>query len=106
MKLAAFCDHDTAVGLRLGGIHEIYICEDNPQVVFNQIRGRTDIGVLFVTESLAKQLDKPLKEFRLTHPLPLIVEIPDKRGHSEGHIDHISYLIKKAVGIDMSRKEP
>ncbi|MEM4257728.1 MAG: V-type ATP synthase subunit F [Candidatus Thermoplasmatota archaeon] len=105
MKLAALCDRDTAVGLRLGGIHEIFIVDGNPQNVFDQIRARNDLGVLFITESIVEQLGKPLKEFRLRHQLPLIVEIPDKKGHIEDHIDYVSYLIKKAVGIDIGKKE-
>jgi hypothetical protein len=31
------------------------------------------------------------------------VEIPDKQGRKSDHIDYISYLIKKAVGMEIKR---
>jgi hypothetical protein len=31
------------------------------------------------------------------------VEIPDKKGHMKDHMDFVSLLIKKAVGIEMNK---
>ena len=105
MKLAAICDHDTAVGLQLAGVHEISIPAGDPILSLDQIIQRSDIGVVFVTEKIAKNMGKQLKEFRLTRNLPIIVEIPDKTGHMADHVDFISYLIKRVVGIDIGKKE-
>jgi V/A-type H+-transporting ATPase subunit F len=105
MKLAAIVDSDTAVGLRLGGIHEVYIPGDSPRTVLDQIEDQEDIGVLFITEEIADTMQNDLKEFRLRHDTPIIVEIPNKQGRSKDHVDYISHLIKKAVGIDITKKE-
>ena len=105
MKLAALCDPDTAVGLRLAGIHELFIPRENPLTMLDEITQRSDIGVVFITEHIAHDISKHLKEFRLQYDIPIIVEIPDKTGHVEGHVDFVSHLIKKAVGIDISKKE-
>ncbi|MDH7517628.1 MAG: V-type ATP synthase subunit F [Candidatus Thermoplasmatota archaeon] len=104
MKIAAICDNDTAIGLRLAGMHECFVPEKDSLLVFDEITKRGDIGVLFITEKIAQQIGKQLKDFRLKHDLPIIIEIPDKKGHPEGHVDFISYLIKRAVGIDLSKK--
>jgi len=104
MKIAALCDKDTAVGLRLAGVHEIFISEGNPIKFFDQIIEKNDIGILFITEKITKDISKYLKEFRLQNETPIIIEIPDKTGHVEDHIDFVSLLIKKAVGIDVSKK--
>jgi V/A-type H+-transporting ATPase subunit F len=105
MKLAAICDKDTAVGFRLAGIHELYIPEENPVKNLDEISERKDVGVVFITEKIAESISKDIKDFRLRYDTPIIVEIPDKKGHLEDHIDFISHLIKRAVGIDIGKKE-
>jgi V/A-type H+-transporting ATPase subunit F len=105
MKLAAICDKDTAVGFRLAGIQELYVPEKNPVKNLDEISERKDIGVVFITEKIAESISKDIKDFRLRYDTPIIVEIPDKKGRLEGHIDFISHLIKRAVGIDIGKKE-
>jgi len=105
MKLVAICDKDTAVGLRLAGIHELYVSEENPVKILDEISARNDVGVVFVTEKIAESISKDLKDFRLRYDTPVIVEIPDKKGRLEDHVDFISHLIKRAVGIDIGKKE-
>ena len=52
MKLAALCDKDTAVGLRLAGIKDTYILEGNASHVWNEVSSKDDIGILFITEKI------------------------------------------------------
>ena len=104
MKIAGFCDKDTAVGLRLAGIQEFFIPEkDDLRKVWKDFTERNDIGVVFITEKIAEEISQELKEFRLRNILPIIVEMPDKDGHMEEHMDYISHLIKKAVGMNINK---
>jgi V/A-type H+/Na+-transporting ATPase subunit F len=104
MKIAGFCDQDTAVGLRLAGIHELYIInEKNTKDLWTQISEKDDIGILFITEKISDDLEKYIKDFRIRNNLPIIVEIPDKTGRITGHVDFVSHLIKKAVGIEINK---
>jgi V/A-type H+-transporting ATPase subunit F len=103
MKLAAFCDNDTAVGMRLAGVSELFIPNGKPLEVWNQIIERDDIGILFVTERIAEDIEKYLKDFRIRNNIPIIVEIPDKKGRKKDHVDFVSHLIKKAVGIEVKK---
>ena len=105
MKLAAICDKDTAVGLRLAGVYELFIPDENPVKMLDEISERNDIGVVFITERIAESISKDLKEFRLQNDTPILVEIPDKKGRLEDHVDFISHLIKKAIGMDISKQE-
>lgn len=106
MKIAALVDQETAVGLRLAGVHELFIpTQETVRSMFHDLTKRTDIGVVIITEQIAQDLGTVLKEFRIHQKRPIFVEIPDKKGKREGHIDIVSYLIKRAVGIDVSRKE-
>ena len=55
-------------------------------------------------EKIAKELGKYLIDFRIRNTIPIIVEIPDKKGHQKDHIDYVSTLIKKAVGIEVNKE--
>lgn len=106
MKLAALCDQETAVGLRLTGMQDLYVASpETVQTQFQELTKRTDIGVVIVTERIAHELGNVLKDFRIHNKLPIFVEIPDKKGKMEDHVDIVSHLIKRAVGIDVSKKE-
>ena len=106
MKLAALCDQETAVGLRFTGMQDLYIAQpETVQALFQELTKRTDIGVVIITERIAHELGSVLKDFRLHKKLPIFVEIPDKKGKLKDHVDIVSHLIKRAVGIDISKKE-
>lgn len=104
MKLAALCDKDTAVGLRLAGIQELHVPNGNVKEIWNQISERDDIGILFITEKISEDLGKYLKEFRIRNNIPIILEIPDKKGRMKDHVDFVSHVIKKAVGVEISKE--
>ena len=86
-------------------MHELFISKEDSKKIFDEISERTDIGILFITEKIADEISKFLKEFRLQNDTPIIVEIPDKTGRKEDHVDFVSHLIKKAVGIDINGKK-
>ncbi len=101
MKLIGICDKDTAVGLRLAGIKDLYIPNGNLINIWNEISERNDIGVIFITEKIVEDIYDRLYDYRLRNILPIIVEIPDKKGRRRDHLDYISNLIKKAVGVEV-----
>ena len=106
MKLAALCDQETAVGLRFIGVENLYIVQPGTtSALFQELMKRTDIGVVFITESISNERGAMFKDFRIHKKVPIFVEIPDKKGKMEDHIDIVSHLIKRAVGIDVSKKE-
>jgi V/A-type H+-transporting ATPase subunit F len=106
MKIAALCDQETAVGLRLAGIHELFIPKQVTMIaLFQDLTKRTDIGIVLITEPIARDLGLELKEFRIHKKHPIFVEIPDKKGKLEDHVDIVSHLIKRAVGLDVNKKE-
>jgi len=105
LKIAAICDSDTAVGLRLAGVKELYVPKGNEKELWNEIKEREDIGILFVTEEIVRALDKHFKDYRIINNVPIIIEIPDKTGRKKDHIDFVSHLIKKAVGIEVDKEK-
>lgn len=105
MKLAALCDKDTAVGLRLAGIQDVYIPDGDARDMWNQLAEKDDVGIIFITESIAEQISRALNDYRLRHAIPIIIEIPDKNGRRTDHVDYVSKLIKKAVGVEVSKEK-
>lgn len=104
MKIAAICDEDTAIGLKLAGIHEVYVPGDTRKL-FKEIVSRKDVVILFITERLAEGISREIKEYLLQEErFPIVVEIPDKKGKLAEHVDNISMLIKRAIGIDIERR--
>ena len=105
MKIAAICDNDTAVGLRLARLQDLYVPDDDAVKIWNQIAERDDIGIVFITERIAEDIGKHLKDYRIRNNIPIVVEIPDKKGRKKDHIDFVSHLIKKAVGVEISKEK-
>ena len=105
MKLATLCDEDTAVGLRLAGLKEIYVPKEDSAKIWKELSERDDIGIIFITEQIVEDLQRELKDFRLQNNIPIILEIPDKKGRLQDHADFVSHLIKKAVGVEISKEK-
>jgi len=105
MKLAALCDEDTAVGLRLAGIKETYVPKEDSAKIWKELSERDDIGIIFITEQIVEDLQRELKDFRLQNNIPIILELPDKKGRLQEHADFVSHLIKKAVGVEISKEK-
>ena len=104
MKIIAICDADTAIGLRFAGIPDVRVPNEKSSTIqlWNQIEDEhTDIGLIILSEAISEQIGKQLNEFRLRNLLPVIVEIPDKKGRKKDHVDYVSQLIKKAVGMEI-----
>lgn len=102
MKIGVVGDFDTVTGFRLAGVKETYDVEE-PEAAVETLKKlmKEDIGVIIITERLADQIRDETEELIEGKTLPIIVEIPDKKGPIEGKADPIMALIKKAVGVEI-----
>jgi V/A-type H+-transporting ATPase subunit F len=103
MKIAAFCSRDTATGFRLAGVKDIFISEGNEKEIWNRIIERNDIGILLINEQISQNLDRYIRDYQMANNIPIIIEIPNKKGRIEDHVDFVTYLIKKAVGVEVNK---
>ena len=103
MKIAGLLDKDSAIGFRLAGIKDIYISNNDNLGIWSELVKRDDVGIIFINQKIAEDIKIKLDDFRLRNTIPIIIEIPDKNGRIVGHIDYISDLIKKAVGVEISK---
>jgi V/A-type H+-transporting ATPase subunit F len=72
---------DTLTGLRLAGVDGVVAHEeDEVKARLASVFGDKDIGILLITEKLAKRFPGIIDDIKLNRRLPLVVEIPDRHG--------------------------
>ncbi|MFQ6050296.1 MAG: V-type ATP synthase subunit F [Candidatus Hydrothermarchaeota archaeon] len=106
MEIAVIGDTDTVTGFRLAGIKETYDGQ-KPEEIEKTLRNlmkREDICIIIITERVAESVRSVIDELedKKISPIPIIVEIPDKKGPIEREISPIRELIRKAVGVDIT----
>lgn len=100
MKIAAIGDPDTVALFKLAGVSRAVVADD-PAAQFDELVAADDIGVIIMTERIADSIMKKITQVRLQRELPVIVEVPDKRGKMEEREDSIDTLIRRAVGVEI-----
>ena len=102
MKMYLISDNvDTATGLRLAGIDGVVAhTEDEVKKALGYAVNDGEIAILLITEKLAKSFPEFIKEVKLEHYKPLIVEIPDRHGSGRGK-DFITNYVSEAIGLKL-----
>lgn len=100
MKIVALGDQETLTALRLAGIQDTYETKEE----FNEVCNDTTVGLILITEKLARELASQINEIRMQKLFPIIVEIPDKEG-PEHKKDRIGQIIKRAVGVELGKEK-
>ncbi len=102
MKLYLISDNvDTHTGLRLAGIEGVVVHEaDEVKAALDFAVADPQIAILLITEKLAKQFPDFIKNIKLNHEKPLIVEIPDRHGSGRSK-DFITSYVSEAIGLKL-----
>ena len=100
MKIVALGDEETLTALCLAGIRETYGAKEK----FNELSNDPEVGLILITEKLARELSPQINEIRLQKLFPIIVEIPDKGGPQQKE-DRIGKIIKRAVGVELGKEK-
>ncbi len=102
MKMYLISDNvDTATGLRLAGIDGVVAhTEDEVKKALDYAVNDGEIAILLITEKLTKNFPEFIKEVKLEHYKPLIVEIPDRHGSGRGK-DFITNYVSEAIGLKL-----
>ena len=90
---------DTRLGMRLAGIEGELAStrQDAMEAISRAVRDRS-VGVLLVTEKLARLCPDVLDDLKLNLDTPLVVEIPDRHGTGRS-ADSITRYIREAIGV-------
>ena len=60
-----------------------------------------DVSIIIITQVLANEIREHINRKIGSNVLPMIIEIPDKDGSSEGSSDQMADLIKRVIGVEM-----
>ncbi len=100
MKIFLLSDNThTLTGMRLSGVEGAVIHEREEILKeLAKVKKRRDIGILIITELLSERVQLELNEMKLSHGLPIIVEIPDRHG-TRRPPDFLTKYIKESIGL-------
>ena len=92
---------DTRTGMRLAGIEsELAATRQEALDAIGRAAADRSVGVLLITEKLARLCPDVLDDLKLNLETPLIVEIPDRHGTGRS-ADSITRYIREAIGIKL-----
>ncbi len=97
MKIVVIGDGDTAVGFRLAGADAFEVSSlEEGERIFKQVVYQEDVGLIIITEELAKRLANLIEEAR-KKTLPVIIVIPGSTGPID--IPSLGEYIGKLFGL-------
>ena len=102
MRMFLISDNvDTKTGMRLAGIDGVVVHtrEEVLEALSNAMKDNS-IGVVLITELLVELCPEVIADMKLNHPMPLIVEIPDRHG-TRRPPDYIMHYINEAIGLKL-----
>lgn len=100
--VAVIGDIDTVTGFKLGGVRKGYIVkndEDAEKALDELLDAK--ISIIIITQKIADNIREHINKKIGSDVLPMIIEIPDKSGSSEGGSDQMAALIKRVIGVEM-----
>jgi len=102
MNLYVISDNvDTQTGMRLAGVEGVVVhTKEELTGALDYVKQHKEIGILLVTEKLAKQFPDEIGVLKIDMPLPLLVEIPDRHGTGRTP-DSITSYVKEAIGLKL-----
>ncbi len=105
-KIAVIADSATTTGFRLAGIEHTFALsrQEEAEAKLSELLADSPYGIIIVTEGLLENCDWRLKKRVEATAKPIVVPIPSAQGPIEQE-ESISMLIKRALGIDLSKKK-
>lgn len=91
-------DDDTATGMRLAGIEgEVFSDGESACDRFDELSKDGEIGIILMNSSLMACCKDTVAQFRKSHTVPIVIEIPDKNSNTQS--SEISDYVRQAIGI-------
>ena len=102
-SVAIMGDIDTVSGFRLGGVKKAEIVNNAEEaiVAFDKFFEEEEVSIIIITQVLANEIREHVNRKIGSSVLPMVIEIPDKDGSSEGSSDQMNDLIKRVIGVEM-----
>ena len=102
MKMYLISDNvDTLTGMRLAGVEGVVVHErEELKTALDNAFKDTDIGILLLTEKFGKDYPDIVNDAKLTHTIPLILDVPDRHGTGRSP-NFITDYVNQAIGLKL-----
>lgn len=102
MKIYLISDNvDTQTGMRLAGVEGVVVHEraELRQALDHALADK-EIGIILLTEKFGREFPDLINDVRMSHKLPLLIEIPDRHGTGR-KADFITSYINESIGLKL-----
>ncbi|MFN2202314.1 MAG: V-type ATP synthase subunit F [Caldilineaceae bacterium] len=101
MKIIVIGHPDAVLGFSLTGINgQIATTAEEVQKAIDGVLTMPDVGIVLITDDVAKFIEERLNQMMLRSTRPLFIEIPGPEGMRTGR-PSLSEVIQKTIGIRM-----
>lgn len=99
MKTLVIADEDTVLGFSLAGVQGIIVSnEAETRSAFEQAIRTEGLGILIMTERVARMIREKVDTWIIGGGRPLVIEIPDSQGPLEDRRTPHEF-VKSAIGV-------
>ncbi len=100
MKMYLISDNtDTCTGMRLAGVEGTVVQgKEELKEALDRVLSDREIAIVVLTEKFGREYPELIDDIRLSHSLPLLIEIPDRHGTQRGE-NFITAYVNEAVGL-------
>ena len=101
MRYAIIGDEDTVLGFGIVGVSgQVAVNAQEAQQAFETSLEDSNVGIIIITEQVADMIRSTVDRYLFTESFPLIVEIPDRKGHQADR-PNIKDMVNAAIGIKL-----
>ena len=101
MKILVIGHPDAVLGFSLAGVNgQAVTTAEEAGRALDQALASKDVGIVLVTQEVARLVNARMEHLKLRSTIPLVVEIPGPAGVPEGE-PSLSELVLKAIGIKL-----
>ena len=99
MKILVIGHPEAVLGFSLAGVGgRVATTADEVNQALDEAQASKDVGIVLVTQDVAKLIPARMEHLKLRSTVPLIVEIPSGDGSPEGQ-ESLGEIVLRAIGI-------
>ena len=99
MKVLVIGHPEAVLGFSLAGVGgRVASTADEVNQALDEAQASKDVGIVLVTQDVAKLIPARMEQLKLRSTVPLIVEIPARGGAPEGQAS-LGEIVLRAIGI-------
>jgi len=99
MKVLVIGHPEAVLGFSLAGVGgRVATTADEVNQALDEAQASRDVGIVLVTEDVAKLIPARMEHLKLRSTVPLVVEIPAEGGAPQGQ-ESLGDIVLRAIGI-------